>query len=105
MKGESAIILRSDEVFKRLEHVIYNNYELPSVNRVVDDALCLILKRRDTFLHQKQISGPKLDRAKLIVIEANEHVQGINNKKQQTTGGTSQIAHPRVNTSINTNAE
>ena len=47
LEGESAIILRDDDVFKRIEHVIDDNYKFPSVNRVVDDALGLIFKRRD----------------------------------------------------------
>ena len=58
--------------------MIGDNYEWSSVNRVFDDALYLIVKRRDTFMYQKQISSKKLDKIKLIVPEANERVQGLN---------------------------
>ena len=75
----SALILRSDEVFKRLEHVIDDNYEWSSVKRVVDDALALILKRRDIFLHHQQISSINIYTSKQIVIKANEHVKILNN--------------------------
>ena len=79
LEGEPAIILRSDEIFKRLEHVIDGNYKWPSLNRFADNALCLNLKRCDTFMNHKQISMTKLDTAKLIFLEANGRVQGINN--------------------------
>ena len=98
LEGDSEIILRADELFKRLEHVIYDNYEWPSVNRVIDYALGLILKIRDTFLHQKYISSTNLDTAKRIVIGSNECLQGINNKKQKTTGVTPQRVIYGVNT-------
>ena len=61
LEGDSAIILIANEVFKRLEHVIYKNYKWASVNRVVDDYIGLIINRRGTFMHQKQISSTKLD--------------------------------------------
>ena len=83
--------------------MIYNNYKWPSVNIVVDGTLGLILKRSDTFLHQKQISVTKIYTAKTIVLEANECVQGLNNYKYQITGGTSQRGFSRANTAINTN--
>ena len=70
-RGLSNIFFRANEVFKRLEHMIYDNYEWPQVNRFVDDTIGLILKRRDTFLHQKHISITKLDTEKNIVLEAN----------------------------------
>ena len=54
-------------------------------------------------MHKKQISSTKLNTAKRIVIEANERVQGLNNQKQQTTGGLSQRGSSRVNTARNTN--
>ena len=79
LEGDSAIILRADEVFKILEHVIDNNYEWPPVNTVVYDDLGLICKRRDTFLHQKQIYSTKLDTAKQFFLESRERVQGLNN--------------------------
>ena len=60
-KGTQQYFFIANEFFKRLEHVIYDNYEWPQVNRFVDDTLGLILKRRDTFLHQKHISITKLD--------------------------------------------
>ena len=41
--------------------MIGDNYEWSSVNRVFDDALYLIVKRRDTFMYQKQISINKLE--------------------------------------------
>ena len=58
--------------------MIGDNYEWSSVNRVFDDALYLIVKRRDTFMYQKQISSKKIDKVKLIFHEANERVQGLN---------------------------
>ena len=61
LEGDIEIILRSIEYFKRLEHVIYDNYKWSSFNIVVNDDLVLILKRRDTFLHQKHIFSTKLD--------------------------------------------
>ena len=79
LEGESAIILRPDEIFKRLEHVIDGNYEWPSLNRVADNALGLNLRRRDTFKNHKQISMTKLNTAKIIFLEANGSVQVINN--------------------------
>ena len=84
---------------------MYDNYECPSVNRVVCDALGQILKRRDTFLNQKHISSNKLDMAKQIVLDANERVQGLNNYKQKIMGGTSQRGCSRFNTATNTNSE
>ena len=79
LEERSEIILRSDEVFKRLEHVIDDNYEWSSVKRVVYDSLGLILKRRDIFLHHKQISSINIYTSKQIVIKANEHVKSLNN--------------------------
>ena len=62
--------------------MIDDNYEWPSVNRVVGDALCQIIKRRDSFLHQKQISSTNLDTEKRIVLEANACLQGLNSKEK-----------------------
>ena len=64
LEGVSAIILRSDEVLKRLEHVIEENYKWSLINRFFDDNLGQILKRRDTFLHQKHIYSTKIDTIK-----------------------------------------
>ena len=89
LERDSAIIFLADEFFKRLEHLIDDNYEWPSFNRVVDDSLGQIIKRRDIFLHQKHISSTKLDTGKNIVLKANERVQGLNKDKQKITGGTS----------------
>ena len=79
MEGGAEIILRDYEVFKRLERVVDNNYEWPSVNRVVGDSLDLIIKRSETFLHQKHTSSTKLGTEKIIILESNERVQGLNN--------------------------
>ena len=35
-------------------------------------------------MHQKQISSTNLDMGKRIFLEANEHVQGLNNKKNKS---------------------
>ena len=105
LEGGSEIIIRDYKVFKKLEHVIDNNYECPSVNRVVGDSLGLIIKRRDTFLHQKHTSSTKLGTEKLIVLESNERVQGLNNEKQRITGVKSQRGRSIVNTTRDTNDE
>ena len=105
LEGDSAIILISDEVFKMPEHVIDEKYEWPSVHRVVNDDLGLIMKWHDTFLYQKQISSTDPDMAKLTVIEANERMQGPIEKKQKITGVTPQRGFYRVNTTSNTNSE
>ena len=81
LEGDSEIILRAYEFFKSIEHAMDNKYEWRSVSRVFNDAICLILKRRDIFMYQKQISSTKLDTEILTVIESNEKVQGINNDK------------------------
>ena len=47
----------------------------------------------------------KIDTEKLIFLEGNQHVQGLNNNKQKITGGTPQRGIPRVNTARNTNAK
>ena len=56
-------------------------------------------------MHQKQNSSTKLDATKYIVLESNESVQGLNNDKQQITGGTPRRGRYRFNTSRNTNPE
>ena len=53
---------------------LYDNYKWPSVNRVVDYALVLIIKRREKFLHRKQISSTNLDTEKRNFLEVNECV-------------------------------
>ena len=49
--------------------MIDNNYKFSSVDRVVDDDLGLILKRRDTFLHQKHISSTKIYTGKILSLK------------------------------------
>ena len=97
LEGDSAIILRAGEVFKR-------RCKWPSVNSVVNDALGLILKRHDTFMHHKQIYSTKLDTSKRIVLESNERVQGLNNEKK-IMGVTSQRGCSIVNIARYSNSE
>ena len=54
--------------------MIDDKYEWPSVIRVVGDALGLILKRRESFLNQKQISSTNLDTEKRNFLQVNECV-------------------------------
>ena len=81
LEGDSKNILRANEVFKRLEHAIDNNYEWPPVNRVFNDVIGLILKKSDIFMHQKQNYSNKLDTS-IFFLEANERVEGLNNKNK-----------------------
>ena len=68
LEGDSKRVLISYEVFNSTEHAIDKNYKWSSVNRVFDDTLGLICKRRDTFLYQKQMYSTKLEMAKQILL-------------------------------------
>ena len=69
LEGDSTTVLISVVFFNRLEHVIYDDYKHTSVNIVVDDSSGLIIKRRGTFLHQKNISSTKLDAEKQLFLK------------------------------------
>ena len=56
-------------------------------------------------MHQKHISSSKLDIAKRIFTEANEHVQVLNNNKQNIMGQKSQRVCTIFDTARNTNVK
>ena len=56
-------------------------------------------------MHQKQNYSIKLDTARYIVLGSNEHVEGLNNKKQYIMGGTPQIGHSGFDAARNTNVK